>query len=126
VPADLEVQITKAIYALKNKDFSSIRAAARFFEVNHTTLSRRLRGGVPQAESKEMAQILTNTEEYTLVPMDEAMYKRWISYYWSDIAGAGVAPSCCTRYERVTQYTYPVSDRSNQPQMASAPSEPTS
>jgi hypothetical protein len=34
-----DVQIAKAIYALKNKDFSSIRAAARFFEVNHTTLS---------------------------------------------------------------------------------------
>ena len=42
VPADLEIQITKAIYALKNKDFSSIRAAARFFKVEHTTLSRRL------------------------------------------------------------------------------------
>jgi hypothetical protein len=64
MPANLEVQIP---YALKYRDFSSIRAAARFFEVNHTTLSRRLRGGVPQAGSKEMAQILTNTEENTLV-----------------------------------------------------------
>jgi hypothetical protein len=76
VPANLEVQIAKAIYALKNKDFSSIRAAARFFEVNHTTLSRRLRGGVPQAESKEMARILTNAEEDTLVRWMKRCNKR--------------------------------------------------
>jgi hypothetical protein len=56
---DLEVQISKALYALKSKDFSSIRAAAQFFEVGHTTLSRRLRGSVSQSKSKEMAQILT-------------------------------------------------------------------
>jgi hypothetical protein len=55
---------------LKNKDFSSIRAAAQFFEVGHTTLSRRLRSSVSQSKSKEMAQILTNAEEDTLV--------RWI------------------------------------------------
>jgi hypothetical protein len=67
---DLEVQISKALYALKSKDFSSIRAAAQFFEVGHTTLSRRLRGSVSQSKSKEMAQILTNAEEDTLI--------RWI------------------------------------------------
>jgi hypothetical protein len=63
----LEIQISKALYALKNKDFTSVRAAARFFEVGHTTLSRRLRGSISHSRSKEMTQILTNAEEDTLV-----------------------------------------------------------
>jgi hypothetical protein len=67
---DLEVQIQKALYALKNKDFPSIRAAARFFEVDFSTLARRRRGGVSQSKGHEMAQILTDAEEKTLV--------RWI------------------------------------------------
>jgi hypothetical protein len=63
----LEIQISKALYALKNKDFTSVWAAAQLFEVGHTTLSRRLRGSVSHPRSKEMTQILTNAEEDILV-----------------------------------------------------------
>jgi hypothetical protein len=67
---DYEFQILRALYSLKNGDSSSIREAARDFEVSRDTLSRRLRGGVSQPRAHEMAQILTNAEENTLV--------RWI------------------------------------------------
>jgi hypothetical protein len=68
-----EIKILKAIYALKNKDFNSIREAAHFFKVLPSTLSRRLRGGVSQSMGHESSQILTNAEESTLV--------RWIKRY---------------------------------------------
>jgi hypothetical protein len=70
---DHEIQLTKAQYALKNKDFPSTRAAATFFQVNPKTLQRRLNGGKTNSTGHEMSQILTNAEEDTLV--------RWIKQY---------------------------------------------
>jgi hypothetical protein len=64
---NLEVQIQKALYALKNKDFPSTRAAAQFFKLDHRTLQRRRNGGKTQSQSHEMDQILTNAEEKTLL-----------------------------------------------------------
>src|SRR5436305_514701 len=72
---DREVQIRKALYAYKNKDFKSIRSAAKFFKVSEPTLRRRHHGGLTQSTSHEMYQILTNAEEDTLV--------RWIKRYTS-------------------------------------------
>jgi hypothetical protein len=74
---ELEIRLCKALYALKNKDISSIRAAARLFEVDHSTLTRRLHGGVSQSRGQEMRSILTNAEEDTVV--------RWLKKY--SIAG---------------------------------------
>jgi len=68
-----EFQLVKAQYALKNKDFKSVRAAAAFFKVHYRTLQRRVNGGLTQSTSQEMRQILTNAEEDTLV--------RWIKQY---------------------------------------------
>ena len=70
---DLEIQIQKANLALDNKEFSSIRAAAQYFEISHATLHRRRLGGVSRSIAQEMVQILTNAEESTLI--------RWIKRY---------------------------------------------
>jgi hypothetical protein len=65
---NLEVQIQKALYALKkNKDFPATRAAAQFFKLDHRTLQRRRDGGKTQSQSHEMVQILTNAEEDILL-----------------------------------------------------------
>ncbi len=76
--SNLEVQVSKALYALKNKDFPSTESAARFFQIPPRTLRRRLHGGVSQSRSHEMQSILTIAEENTLV--------RWLKAY--SIAGA--------------------------------------
>jgi hypothetical protein len=68
-----EIRIQQAITALSNKQFSSIRGAARHFEILHVKLGRRLDGAVSQAQACELQQILTNAEESTLV--------RWIKRY---------------------------------------------
>jgi hypothetical protein len=101
VPANLEVQIAKAIYAL-------------------TLIIRRYLDGFVAAYRRLRARKWLRSLQTRKKILLYDGYKRWISSYWSDVAGAGVAPSCCTRY------TSAVSDRSDQPQMASALSEPTS
>ena len=73
VPDDHELRLLKALYALKNKDFKSIREAARFFNIAHQTLSRRVHGGVSQSMGHESTQILSNAEENTLI--------KWIKRY---------------------------------------------
>ena len=66
-------QIQRALYTLKNNDFTSTRAAATFFKVSHATLARRRLAGQTRTQSNEMRQILTNAEEKVLV--------RWIGQY---------------------------------------------
>jgi hypothetical protein len=51
---DHEIQLAKAQYALNNKDFSSIRAAAKFFRVYNKILGRRLNGGLTNSIGHEM------------------------------------------------------------------------
>jgi hypothetical protein len=69
-PKDHNLRVQQAISALENKEFNSIREAARFFQVTPSTMSRRLRGSVSQAQRQETHQHLTNAEENTLI--------RWI------------------------------------------------
>jgi hypothetical protein len=70
---DCEKEIQKAIIAFENNQFPSITAAADHFQVSYWSLRRRLHGGLTQSQSHEMQQILTSTEEATLV--------RWIKQY---------------------------------------------
>ena len=67
----LQGSIVEAIQGLENKEFPSIRSAARHFEVPFTTLRDRIAGTKTRAESYEMRQILSNAEEKALV--------RWIT-----------------------------------------------
>ncbi|APA05500.1 hypothetical protein SS1G_09941 [Sclerotinia sclerotiorum 1980 UF-70] len=70
-PSQIEEKIQNAIIALQLKDFKSIRKAAEYFEVPKSTLIVRVAGRKSRTQSHEMAQILSNAEENTLV--------RWIS-----------------------------------------------
>ncbi|APA16239.1 hypothetical protein sscle_16g110090 [Sclerotinia sclerotiorum 1980 UF-70] len=72
-PSQIEEKIQNAIIALQLKDFKSIRKAAEYFEVPKSTLIARVAGRKSRTQSHEMAQILSNTEENTLV--------RWISRF---------------------------------------------
>jgi hypothetical protein len=60
-----------------------LNSAADFFKASRRTVHRRHNGGLTQATSHEMAQILSSTEERTLV--------RWIKNY--TIAGAPITYS---------------------------------
>ncbi|EDO04592.1 hypothetical protein SS1G_07075 [Sclerotinia sclerotiorum 1980 UF-70] len=70
-PAQIEEKLQQAIVALQLKEFKSIRKAAEHFEVPKSTLADRLAGKKTRSQTHEMAQILSNAEENTLV--------RWIS-----------------------------------------------
>ncbi|RAL68365.1 hypothetical protein DID88_007096 [Monilinia fructigena] len=70
-PSQIEEKIQNAIIALQLKEFKSIRKAAEYFEVPKSTLIARVAGRKSHTQSHEMAQILSNAEENTLV--------RWIS-----------------------------------------------
>ncbi|RAL60151.1 hypothetical protein DID88_000776 [Monilinia fructigena] len=70
-PSQIEEKIQNAIIALQLKEFKSIRKAAEYFEVPKSTLIARVAGRKSRTQSHEMAQILSNAEENTLV--------RWIS-----------------------------------------------
>ncbi|APA10975.1 hypothetical protein sscle_07g057450 [Sclerotinia sclerotiorum 1980 UF-70] len=69
-PAQIEEKLQQAIVALQLKEFKSIRKAAEHFEVPKSTLADRLAGKKTRSQTHEMAQILSNAEENTLV--------RWI------------------------------------------------
>ncbi|APA12583.1 hypothetical protein SS1G_03777 [Sclerotinia sclerotiorum 1980 UF-70] len=70
-PAQIEEKLQQAILALQLKEFKSIRKAAKYFEVPKSTLADRLAGKKTRSQTHEIAQILSNAEENTLV--------RWIS-----------------------------------------------
>lgn len=59
----MTTNIDRAVTAVNNNQFNSIRAAARFYEVNFSTLYRRLHGAKLRAVSHQHLQKLTPTEE---------------------------------------------------------------
>jgi hypothetical protein len=99
---DHEIQLAKALYVLKNKDFPSAQAAAKFFQVNARTLQRRVNGGKTNSTGHEMSQILSNAEENTLV--------RWIKRYTNSGAHITIELlkelAICVRAARVTHALY--------------------
>ncbi|OAP55765.1 hypothetical protein AYL99_09917 [Fonsecaea erecta] len=76
-----EARIQQAIQDLETRKYPSIRAAAAANDVNHATLSRRLRGTQSATLAHEREQLLSNTQEELL--------KRWIL----DLAAQGHPPS---------------------------------
>jgi len=66
-----EADIQKAICALKNNEFRSIRKAAIAFNVPNTTLQGRMSGRTSRTTAHELEQILSPAEEKTLA--------RWIT-----------------------------------------------
>ncbi|OQE07148.1 hypothetical protein PENFLA_c002G03440, partial [Penicillium flavigenum] len=61
-----EGRILLAIQAIKNKEISATREAARRFEVPESTLRTRLYGITPRAFSRANSQKLTEIEEESL------------------------------------------------------------
>ncbi|CDM38174.1 Probable transposable element [Penicillium roqueforti FM164] len=61
-----EGRILLAIQAIKSQEISSIREAARRFDVPETTLRRRLRGITNRATSRANSHKLTEIEEESL------------------------------------------------------------
>jgi hypothetical protein len=65
-----EGRVLLAIQAIKNKEISSKREAARRFNVPETTLRRRLNGHIFRAESR--------ANNHKLTKVDEESLKQWI------------------------------------------------
>jgi hypothetical protein len=70
-PVYSEANIQKAICALKNNEFRSIRKAAIAFNVPNTTLQGRMSGRTSRTTAHELEQVLSPAEEKTLA--------RWIT-----------------------------------------------
>jgi Zn-dependent peptidase ImmA (M78 family) len=66
-----ESRIQEALNALRQNEFESIYAAAKYFGVSRATLNRRASGSLSRAQAKEPAQTLSTTEENVL--------SRWIT-----------------------------------------------
>ncbi|RYC55276.1 hypothetical protein CHU98_g10934 [Xylaria longipes] len=64
---DKEGQIQKAIAAIRSKEITSVREAARLFRVPRSTLQHRLAGAKSHAEAMEPYQRLTAAEEASIV-----------------------------------------------------------
>jgi hypothetical protein len=65
--AQIEGRITLALQAFQHAQFSSLRAAARAYEVPHVTLTRRSKGTPSRSILTSANLRLTQTEETTLV-----------------------------------------------------------
>jgi hypothetical protein len=62
-----EGRIASALAALKQGQFSSIRDAAKSYNIPYTTLHRRVNGRLARRDTRPLNCKLTNTEESTLV-----------------------------------------------------------
>src|SRR5690348_16990948 len=78
-----EGRIQLALRAYDNKQFSSYRAAAAAYNINHHTLSKRAKGITFRPESRPKSQKLTIIEEETIVR------------YILDLDARGFAPRLC-------------------------------
>ncbi len=65
--AQNEGRILLALQAYQQGHFTSLRAAARSYNISHTTLSRRHRGTSSRSEFVSPNLKLTQTEESTLL-----------------------------------------------------------
>ena len=62
-----EGRITLALQAYQQGQFSSLRAAARAYDVPYTTLTRRYKGTASRSNSRSPHYKLTQTEETALI-----------------------------------------------------------
>jgi hypothetical protein len=74
-----EGRIALALDALKQGHFTSFKGAARSYDVNWKTLSRRFHGQLPRCETRPSNCKLTEIEESTLVEWILSMDKRGLS-----------------------------------------------
>ena len=65
--ANTEGRIALALQAYQRGQFSSLRAAARAYDVPHTTLTRRNQGTPPRSDFTSPNLKLTQTKETALI-----------------------------------------------------------
>ena len=65
--------------ALKQGHFTSVRDAAKSYDLVHSTLQRRVNGQLPRCDTRPANCKLTETEESTLVEWILSMDKRGLS-----------------------------------------------
>jgi len=73
---DQEARISQAIEAIHSNNSPSIRAAARAYDVPHSTLAKRLRGQSTYQQSRMTNQKLLPTEEEALFQWVISMSER--------------------------------------------------
>ncbi|KAF2733632.1 hypothetical protein EJ04DRAFT_605366, partial [Polyplosphaeria fusca] len=66
-----EDKIQEALRAIENCTFSNPYAAAKHFDVSYRTIRRRMAGGKSHSQAAAYQQVLSNTEEKSLI--------RWIT-----------------------------------------------
>ncbi|KAI9760619.1 MAG: hypothetical protein M1840_002376 [Geoglossum simile] len=64
--AELEIRMAQALDAIKKKEVKSINAASKVYDIPYMTLSRRVNGGLSNAENHESSQLLSHAEENML------------------------------------------------------------
>ena len=74
-----EGRIALALAALKQGQFSSIRGAAKSYDIPYTTLHRRVNGRLARRDTRPSNRKLTNTEESTLVQWILSIDERGLS-----------------------------------------------
>ena len=67
MPTYSEEDLTTAITAYRNSEYTSIRKCAYAFNIPLTTLSKRLRTRTSRSKSHESQKILSTAEEETLL-----------------------------------------------------------
>lgn len=88
-----EIQIQAAIAAFKSNTSLKVKTVARNFEVSHTTLARRLAGGISRSQAQELNQNLSNAEEKTII--------RWTTRFTS--GGSPISPKLLIQIAELIQ-----------------------
>jgi hypothetical protein len=76
-----EIEIQKAVLAIKSNQYKSIHAAVKALGLPKDTLRRRVNGGNTRIEARQQQQLLSKTQEQTLL--------KWIK----QLTSSGYAPS---------------------------------
>ena len=64
--AERETRMLKALTALSRGEYPNVSQAAKHFNLHYTTLNRRYNGGKSVAESRELQQLFTISEEHAI------------------------------------------------------------
>jgi helix-turn-helix, Psq domain/Tc5 transposase DNA-binding domain len=67
MPSQIEIQLAAALQHVKTTPDCSIRAAAKLYNVNRSTLTRHLHDGLSRQEGQAVKQLLTSKQEDMLV-----------------------------------------------------------
>jgi len=76
-----EIEVEKAVVAIKSGQFKSVYTAAKALKLPEDTIRRRIKGGKTRSEARQKQQLLSKNQEQTLL--------KWIK----GLTLSGYAPS---------------------------------